>query len=153
MSILSLAANEGLEGGLDDFMAASSSTLWHDEDDAGNGASETHHLVPARLVRVAHRLKQIDESDDSSTISALSRMKLPQMTGQIRDVEQRALEIQREEGREEVSASSSSCCFRVCLCRFGLQSHQLPALVVCPITCVSTLILHCILSLSPSLPL
>ena len=99
----SLAAHEGsLEGGLDDFMAASSSALWHDDDDAANGASETHHLVPARLVRVAHRLKQIDESDDSSTISALSRMKLPQMTGQIRDVEQRALEIQREEGREEV---------------------------------------------------
>ena len=75
-------------------------SLWYDHED-DTPASDTHHLVPARLVRIAHRLKQIDESDDSNTIAALSRMKLPQMTGQIRDVEQRALELQREEGREE----------------------------------------------------
>ena len=78
---------------------AHASSLWQDDDE---GTSDNHHLVPARLVRVAHRLKQIDESDDTNTIAALSRMKLPQMTGQIRDIEQRALEIQREQGREEV---------------------------------------------------
>ena len=89
--------------GMDTNMASS---LWQDDDE---GTSDNHHLVPARLVRVAHQLKQIDESDDTNTISALSRMKLPQMTGQIRDVEQRALEIQREEGREEVCARLSRC--------------------------------------------
>ena len=99
-----------------------------DEDEGGYaggaddeyGRHETHHLVPARLVRIAHRLKQLDESDDSSTIQALSRMKLPQMTGQIRDVEQRALELQREEGREE---------FRVCSLHHNLIHHAVPASV------------------------
>ena len=73
---------------------------WEDEGEE----DQEHHLVPARLVRVANRLKELDDADDSNTVSALQRMKLPQMTGQIRDVEQRALEIGREEGREEVRA-------------------------------------------------
>lgn len=84
------------------------------------GRSDTHHLVPARLVRIAHRLKQLDESDDSNTIQALSRMKLPQMTGQVRDVEQRALELQRAEGREE---------FRVWALHHNLQHHVVPVSV------------------------
>ena len=92
------ASEQALTGSAEQIAAA----IWQDEDDQ---VSDNHHLVPARLVRVAHRLRQIDDSDDTNTISALSRMKLPQMTGQIRDVEQRALAIQREEGREEVSDS------------------------------------------------
>ena len=77
----------------------------------------THHLVPARLVHIAHRLKQLDETDDSRTVAALSRMKLPQMTGQIRDVEQRALELQRDEGREE---------FRIQCLRYNLINRTVP---------------------------
>ena len=64
-------------------------------------ASDTHHLVPERLVRVAQLLKEIDDRDDASTVHNLGLMKLPQITGQIRDVEQRALELARDEGREE----------------------------------------------------
>ena len=111
---MDLSANEQFGGGTDLFMAA----MWYDDDDAG--PSESHHLVPARLVRVAHKLKQIDERDDTNTIGALSRMKLPQMTGQIRDVEQRALEIQREEGREE---------FRIKALQHNLVHHTVPASV------------------------
>ena len=64
-------------------------------------ASDTHHLVPERLVRVAQLLKEIDDRDDASTVHNLGLIKLPQITGQIRDVEQRALELARDEGREE----------------------------------------------------
>ena len=70
--------------------------------------------------RVAQRLREIDESDDSTAISMLARMKLPQMTGQIRDVEQRALEIAREEGREE---------FRVKALMHNLVHHTLPTVI------------------------
>lgn len=93
-----------------------SSSLWQDDD----FIASNHHLVPARLVHVAHRLKQIDESDDTNTIAALGRMKLPQMTGQIRDVEQRALEIQREEGREQ---------FRIKALHLNLVNHTVPSVI------------------------
>ena len=93
--------------------------LWAQDDEENE--SINHHLVPARLVRVAHRLKQIDESDDTNTIAALSRMKLPQMTGQIRDVEQRALELNREEGRED---------FRIKALQHNLTHHSVPPSVM-----------------------
>ena len=89
-------------------------------DDVGQDA-DTHHLVPERLVRVAERLKEIDDCDDASTVSALGRMKLPQMTGQIRDVEQRALELARDEGREE---------FRIKALVYNLIHHTPPTKVV-----------------------
>ena len=107
------ATDEALDAPMEDVH----STSWQDGDE---GASESHHLVPARLVRVAQQLREIDESDDSTAISMLSRMKLPQMTGQIRDVEQRALEIAREEGREE---------FRVKALMHNLVHHTLPTVI------------------------
>ena len=48
------------------------------------------HMVPARLVKLAATLKQLDEADDAEAITSLSKMSLPQMTAQIRDIEQRA---------------------------------------------------------------
>lgn len=92
---MNLAAHEQLSEGLDDAAGPS----WQEEEEVVE--SDNHHLVPARLVRVAQRLKEMDESDDATTIVSLSRMRLAQMTGQIRNVEQRALELAREEGRDE----------------------------------------------------
>lgn len=106
---MDLVANEALD---------ESSHAWLDEEDSHQ--ADIHHLVPARLVPVAKRLKEIDECDDSNAMAALSRMKLPQMTGQIRDVEQRALEIAREEGREE---------FRVMALKHNLINYTLPSAI------------------------
>jgi len=95
------------------------------DEDAGDLGlaedSDTHHLVPERLVRVAQRLQEIDDTDDSSTVSALGRMKLPQMTGQIRDIEQRALELARAEGHEE---------FRIRALAYNLVHHTPPTKIV-----------------------
>lgn len=97
-------------------------SAFYDDDEEEDVVSTTqHHLVPARLVRVAHQLKQLDEADHTKTIATLSRMQLPQMTSQIRDVEQRALEMQREEGREE---------FRVKALSYNLVNRTIPEKIV-----------------------
>ena len=50
-------------------------------------------MVPSRLVKLAAALKQLDDADDADSITSLSKMSLPQMTAQIRNIEQRALII------------------------------------------------------------
>ena len=59
------------------------------------------HLVPSRLVKLAATLKQLDEADDADAITSLSKMSLPQMTAQIRNIEQRALNLAQDESNEE----------------------------------------------------
>ncbi|KAL1499163.1 hypothetical protein AB1Y20_013674 [Prymnesium parvum] len=57
--------------------------------------------VPRRLVRVAAELDSLSAQDDGPTVAHLSGLGLAQMTGQIREIEQTALQLGREEGREE----------------------------------------------------
>ena len=64
------------------------------------------HMVPARLVKLAATLKQLDEADDAEAITSLSKMSLPQMTAQIRDIEQRAQMLAQEEANEEFRVKS-----------------------------------------------
>ena len=58
-------------------------------------------MVPSRLVKLAATLKQLDEADDADAITSLSKMSLPQMTAQIRNIEQRALNLAQDESNEE----------------------------------------------------
>jgi hypothetical protein len=53
------------------------------------------------LVKLAATLKQLDEADDADAITSLSKMSLPQMTAQIRNIEQRALNLAQDESNEE----------------------------------------------------
>ena len=59
------------------------------------------HMVPSRLVKLAAALKQLDDADDADSITSLSKMSLPQMTAQIRNIEQRALNLAQDESNEE----------------------------------------------------
>lgn len=59
------------------------------------------HMVPSRLVKLAAALKQLDDADDADAITSLSKMSLPQMTAQIRNIEQRALNLAQDESNEE----------------------------------------------------
>ena len=63
--------------------------------------SQGRHMVPSRLVELAATLKQLDNADDADSITALSKMSLPQMTAQIRNIEQRALNLSQDETNEE----------------------------------------------------
>ena len=58
-------------------------------------------MVPSRLVKLAAALKQLDDADDADSITSLSKMSLPQMTAQIRNIEQRALNLAQDESNEE----------------------------------------------------
>ena len=60
-------------------------------------------MVPSRLVKLAAALKQLDDADDADSITSLSKMSLPQMTAQIRNIEQRALNLAQDESNEELS--------------------------------------------------
>ena len=53
------------------------------------------------MVKLAATLKQLDEADDADAITSLSKMSLPQMTAQIRNIEQRALNLAQDESNEE----------------------------------------------------
>ena len=57
--------------------------------------------VPIRLERVVDELDMIIAEDSTPTVDRLSGLTLAQMTGQIREIEQTALQLAREEGREE----------------------------------------------------
>jgi len=58
-------------------------------------------MVPPRLLHVHKKLEKLDDNNDDESIANLQSMALPQMTGQIRDIEKRALELARDEGREQ----------------------------------------------------
>ena len=53
------------------------------------------------MVKLAATLKQLDEADDADAITSLSKMSSPQMTAQIRNIEQRALNLAQDESNEE----------------------------------------------------
>ncbi|KAL3899132.1 MAG: hypothetical protein SGPRY_012699, partial [Prymnesium sp.] len=60
--------------------------------------------VPFRLERVAIELDRLAAHDDHSSLTAgsdLSAHALAEMTRQIREIEKRALQLAREEGREQ----------------------------------------------------
>ena len=51
-------------------------------------ALQGRFVVPPRLLHVHQQLEKLDNNDDEASIAALQQMALPQMTGQIRDIEQ-----------------------------------------------------------------
>ena len=68
--------------------------------------SQVQQMVPKRLVKLAAELKQLDEADDAESITTLSKMGLPQMTSTIRDIDQRAANMERDQTREDFRVKS-----------------------------------------------
>merc|ERR1712106_99224 len=64
-------------------------------------SEQKRHMVPSRLIKLAASLKQLDDADDADSITSLSKMSLPQMTAQIRNIEQRALNLAQDEANED----------------------------------------------------
>ena len=57
--------------------------------------------VPVRLLQLAAELQVINSENDGTAVSRMQALPLATMTGQIREIEQRALQLARDEGREE----------------------------------------------------
>ena len=68
--------------------------------------AQVQQMVPKRLVKLAAELKQLDEADDAESITTLSKMGLPQMTSTIRDIDQRAANMERDQAREDFRVKS-----------------------------------------------
>lgn len=62
---------------------------------------DTRSSVSKRIEVISAALKLLNNQDDSLEIDRLSGLSLAHLTGQIREIERNALQLAREEGREE----------------------------------------------------